>query len=415
MAYIGHEFYYDGTRATFFGYICTALINMGWELHDNISSTVKVYRSNGESGNEPYGYLWIDAGTSSYIQFCIYQHWDNSAHSGVRPRWAGNAPTACRINNFYTQLPAIIAGDKNLVVVLASSKNQGAIHGFFCGHACRVGVIVNAQGTAGTAGTLTVATTAGLGIGMKLQILSPEGYTDNVHITDIVDSSTVIVNKLAVNYGTGSKIGSPASVFGVSMGPSYYYNFYPVSGWGDSGTSGTSSMYYTIGQVSSYLNSSILFNEQQAVLARYIVGYFAATVPGVLVGFVSENHLQGISTNDWDAVVANNDGSFATAVASQWGTASSNGSAGSAVFFDSGKAWNADELSGKFCVITGGSGTAAGVIKKITGNDATSFVVDSNWVVPPVSGSTYILVDVVRRYMIYNLGNNLLTSTAPPS
>lgn len=576
MAYIGHEFYYDGTRATFFAYLCTALVNMGWELHDDIDADTKVFKSNGESGNELYGYLYLDAGTSTYIQFGVYQYWNNATHAGVRPKWPGNTEASSRIDTFYSNVPALIAGDKDIIVVLASSKNQGAVHGFVCGHVPRTGVVTSAHGTAGTAGTLTVASTAGLGKGLHLQIVSSEGYADNIAIMDVINSSTVIVDKLAINYGTGSKIGAPASVFGISMGPSYYSYFYPTAAWGDIGTAGTSTVYYPYYSYAPI--TAILFNEQATVLSKIAVSNAQATLwPGTVLGFLGDGFRQGISTNDWDVMVGNNDGGFSTAGTGSFGTASSSwsvfspqphdggfeswddaytptywsiggGTAGSiaresttkkvgtysakivrsgtnkelgqtittydgetiawwvgktvsigawvycttasgcrltiwdgaaeiaeaihpgggwqfligtitvsedanniniyctvildcTAYFDSvsivegsaywdgtnglspyiniikdtTQSWGTNAQVGRFCVITGGSGTAAGSIKKITGNDATSLTLDSNWKITPLSGVTYILTDVVRRYSVYNQGNILITSTAPPS
>jgi len=37
----------------------TALVAFGWTLHDNVSATQKVYKSNGEGADQPYGYIEI--------------------------------------------------------------------------------------------------------------------------------------------------------------------------------------------------------------------------------------------------------------------------------------------------------------------------------------------------------------------
>lgn len=393
MAYYGYEFYYNGTRATFWGYMQVALINMGWELHDDISATVKVYRSNGESGNEPYGYVWFDAGTSTYIQICAYQYWDNSTHSGVRPRYTANTSSQCRITAFSATAPALMAGDKDLVLMY--SYYTGAANSLMFGHVSdRIGLVCSAHGTAGTAGTLTVASTAGIGVGQRLQMIGDDGYAENLYVSEIVDSSTILVNNLSRNYGTGSKIGAPASTFGLTNGPTYHGSWYPVSAWGDTGTAGTSTLSYsTYGVVLQYF-LTLLFNEVKYVPSRGFIANIAATAPGAVYGSISDKFLMTTVTTENDVIVANNDGSLSTAGTGSFGTAASGGNA---TLIDSSKSWGADEMVGKFCVITGGSGTAAGGVKKITGNDSTSLTMDSNWYIKPVSGSIYILADLVAR------------------
>lgn len=413
MAYYGYEFYYDGTRATFFGYICTALINMGWELHDNISSTVKVYRSNGESGNEPYGYIWIDAGTSTYIEFKAYQYWDNSTHAGVWPRQPADNASNSRITSTYftTTYPGFIGGDKNTVFIMGRFTYTGASHAITFGHIVSTPErpLINVQGTAGTAGTLTVATTSGIGKGGFFTIIGADGYSDKLSVIEVIDSSTIIVDKLATNYGTGSIIGRPASLFFIHTPFGAYSTIYPCCAPGDTGQ-GTSSQTITPSVLSTPgINSYQFYNEGKCILAPILAWYPAATAPGGFFGHIA-HAFNGKYTTDNDALIANNDGGFSTA-----GTAAS---AGDNTLIDSSKAWSANELTNKFCVITGGSGTAAGGIKKITGNDSTSITVDSNWHIKPVSGSTYKIADIVRRGINLYLHTNiclLITVTAPPA
>lgn len=421
MAYYGYEFYYDGTRATWWGYLQVALVNMGWELHDDISSTVKVYKSNGESGKEPYGYIYIDAGTSTYIQFCAYQYWDNVTHVGTRPRYTSDAAASTRLASgvFATTIPALIAGDKNTVVAISYAKYTGGVVGIVFGHLGNRGttLLTNAHGTAGTAGTLTVSTASGLGYGGKLQIISEDGYCENLSIVSVPDSQTVIVNKLSRNYGTGSIIGAPASVFGITNGPSYHNWWWPVSAWGDSGTAGTNiTLYYSTSPISNPALHNLFFNEQKYILTPLTINTTDAV--GTIYGDFGSNFLYGILSAEQDVFIANNDGSFSSA-GGGCGTATS---CGTAALIDSSKSWGTNALSNRFCVFTGGSGTAAsaiGKVKKITGNDATSFSVDGGgWgIYPPVSGSLYILADDVRRGLSNIFANSsyiTITSTACP-
>jgi hypothetical protein len=412
MAYIGHEFYYDGTRATFFGYICTALINMGWELHDDIDADTKVYKSNGESGNEPYGYIYIDAGTSTYIQFAAYQYWNETTHTGVRRRYSADSEAQSRITATYIQStqPAFIGGDKDFALIMSVAVWTGATNYVAFGHVKRMdnSVPINAHGTAGTAGTLTVATTAGLGFGQRVQITG-SGCLENLEITGIPDSSTIVVNNLRYNYGTGAKLGSPVSSFGITNGVGYQY-FYPCCTPEENGTAGTSTFKYTFTPiVTPGISNFLFFNEKKYILMPLSV--LEATYQ-IALRF-SDYFKYGVSATDRDVMIANNDGSLSTASTGYYGTASS---ATVNTLIDSSQAWGTNFFAGKYCTLT--AGTAGSSVKKITGNDATSLTMDSNWNVVPVGGSTvYILADNVNRYLANTFTSiyALITSTVPPS
>lgn len=149
------------------------------------------------------------------------------------------------------------------------------------------------------------------------------------------------------------------------------------------------------------------------MLVPYVINNVSAAAPGVLIGCTG-NFIYGYIITQLDVAIANSDGSISTAGTGLFGTASS---AGTDSLIDSSKSWGTDELVGKFCVITGGSGTAAGGVKKITGNDATSFTADSNWKIQPVSGSIYMLSDFARRMVPNVIGSYtmcLITSTKYP-
>lgn len=412
MAYLGYEFYYDGTRATFWGYIQIALINMGWELHDDISSTVKVYRSNGESGNEPYGYIWIDAGTSTYIQFRAYQYWDSSTHTGVWPKYANNSASYSQLSGYFsTTYPGFIGGDKDTAIIMSRFTYTGSTNAITFGHIKSKSserVLVNAHGTAGTAGTLTVATTSGIAKNKSFTIIGADGNSEFFTVVDVIDSSTIVVNKLSTNYGTGSIIGNPASLFFIHTPYAVNQSLYPCCAPGDTGK-GTSAQVIT----TSYLGTPAFYSwqfysEGKSVLCPVFAWITGTTIPSGFYGYVAHVFCAKF-TADNDVVIANNDGGISTA-----GTAAS---AGDNTLIDSSKTWSANELTNKFCVIIGGSGTAAGGLKKITGNDSTSFTVDSNWYIKPVSGSTYKIADLARRcfymYMATGIGFLVTATTAP--
>lgn len=415
MAYYGHEFYFDGTRATFWGYIQIALVNMGWELHDDISATVKVYRSNGESGNEPYGYIWIDAGTGSYIQFRSFQYWNNATHVGVRPRYPGDsASNYSRLSPPTVPALGFIAGDKNIAFI----HIHGATYGNGFGHLPMRfdNNITTAQGTAGTAGTITIASTAGMGIGKRIQICGNAGEgIDSLVITGAPDATTRIVDKLPRNYGSGSIIGAPASVFGC-----FYVtnaNFFPVSLWGDSGTAGTATASLTIGALNTF-NSILFYNEGKYYAGPWFVYKTDTTFPGQAMGGFGNNIINSYNPQLLDAVLFNNDDSFPEPFMLTGITANT--------ISNNKCSWTVNEHAGKFCVIVGGQAT--GVVKKILSNTSDTLTLDSDWydiivglsayTLFPSGGTEFKIVDSVYRGIVSlfnNYGYMKLTSTTVPT
>ncbi len=412
MSYIGYEFYYDGTRATFWGYMQTAMINMGWELHDNISATVKVYKSNGESGNEHYGYVWIDAGTSTLIAFAFYQYWNSTSHTGVRQRLAGGSSTWSQLTGatFQTTYPGMIVGNKDIVFI---TPNIGifntAQYGIIFGH---IPVrfdnnITNAQGTAGTAGTITIASSAGMGVGKRIQIVGDEGC-DSLIITASPDATTRKLIALPRNYGTGAVIGAPASTFGCGHVTSAYW--YPVSMWGDAGTTVGTTYLNALGISAPALASLVFFNEGKYYLTPIFLNNISATTPGQAVGSLGSNFLYGLTPAVMDMMILNNDGSFPEVNLITGLTANT--------ISDSTRSWVVYAHGGKFCCLTNGGG--AGLIKKISSNTSDTLTVDSNWpsTYYPSGGTEFKIADVVYRAHggLFNMASYIkVTQTAVPA
>ncbi|HPE06244.1 MAG TPA: hypothetical protein PLW50_00830 [Smithellaceae bacterium] len=391
MSYIGYEFMYDGTRAAFWGYIQTAMINMGWELHDNISATVKVYKSNGESGNEHYGYVWIDAGTGAIIAFAFYQYWNSASHTGVRQKLAGGSSTWSQLGaaSFQALSPGMIVGDKNLVFI---TPNIGIVntaqYGIIFGHLpVRFdNNITNAQGTAGTAGTITIASSAGQGVGKRIQIVGDEGC-DSLIITASPDATTRKLIALPRNYGTGAVIGSPATTFGCGYVTSNWW--FPVSMWGDAGTTVGTTYLYAQNISSPALGSLSFYNEGKYYLTPIYIVNILATIPGHIMGSLGNNFLCGITPAAMDMMILNNDGSFPEVNLITGLTANT--------ISDSTRSWAVNAHAGKFCCLTNGPGI--GLVKKISSNTSDTLTVDSNWpsTYYPSGGTEFKIVDVVYR------------------
>ena len=392
MAYAGHEFTNTaGTRAAIFAAMQAFLVDVGWELHDAVSATVEVYRSNGESGKEPYGYLWIDAGTSTYIQFAAYQYWNATTHTGVRLRYAVNDSITRILTATLTSTASkwIFAGDKNFVGFFFAPATNSSNLGVGCGHIPgRVSPdLATAMGTAGTPGTLLVDSSSKFGAGKTITICGAEGV-DKLAVTSAPSSSTVVVTALPRNYGTGAVIGSPASVFGLIVkDQNYYTNFYPTSFYSDAGTT-VSATVHAVSPVTAPNITSVLMHYNGLQYAAPIpIFSVSATSPGILLGMFFSGFLHfrsGLAGGD--CMLANADDSISPVGAATSGS--------STTLVDSSKSWVDDSQIGRFVVITAGAGAAQ--ICKITDNDGTTLTVDA-WDVNPNATSEYKICDYVYR------------------
>jgi len=417
MAWKAYEF--DHTdRASIFAALQALMIEVGWELHDAIDADTAVYKSNGESGNEPYGYIHIDAGTSTYIEFTAYQYWNSDTHVGTRKMWAYNTQTNSRITATYiggTNVSTIMFGDKDMVGVYTNSNStsagangSGVCFGHLQGRFDNV--LVDADGTAGTAGTLSVATTSGLGVGKYVQIVGGTSGCDLLQITELTSANTIKVAALPHNYGTGAKIGSPASTFGiVAVGSTLSSRWHQTSFYGDAGTT-VGSAYITIAQLSSptlYAYQSHFSKKYQ--LVPYIIATDSASSPGIMLGYVYRNMMYATYSYGYDCFLENDDGGFPIS-----GTVSE---IASETLTDSRQSWGVNEHAGRFVIIV--SGTGIGQVRKITSNTATALTLQSSWTTNPDLSSDYKICDTVWRCLpAVSFGSATsvkLTDTVAPS
>lgn len=408
MAYKGYSFKYDGTRDKIFAYICAFLSEVGWTLHDEISATVKVYKSNGESGNEPYGYVWIDGGTSTYVQIGVYQYWDAVNHVGYRQQLGGAGTTTHRLQNFSSTGDAVFYGDKNFIGIMPRAEHMDA-YGLFFGHVpVRLDTnLAFAQGTAGTAATLFVSTTQGFGAGKYIQIVGAgtEGC-EQLQVQSVIDAQNIIVTQLSKDYGTGSVIGAPACVFGLVNHSSYYNRFYPTSFYGDSGTTVSAAGYLNIAGISGWHSFYHHFSKKETATPIFIYADSASS-PGMLMGLFGTDQIF-LTCATWDVAGCN--------VTGEYGTAGTATTGGSALIIETGRNWTENIHTNRYVVIT--AGTGAGQMKKILGNDATSLTLQGT-LGTAFGTSRYKIYDSVWRVNIYTpsgaaaSGIRITDTTAP--
>ena len=368
-------------RADFLSDLWTQLEAMGWELHDDQSSSnYKVYKSNGELGDRIYEYIKIDWNTADKIQFYAYGCWDATNHSGH-----------CATNKNYgistseSGFKSWIYGSKNLVAIMTKvgSSHYKVVFGHFDTKFLTVETNLTADATSGDDVTIEVSDTTGFKAGSYYQIFGSQGEgRDKVQVKSITDGTHLVITHLPRNYGIGAKIGQVPSTFGVSDG-SYFYLTCPLSA---SGT-GTAS-------ISTYFR----FNYSANILI-----YNNFVDPNMRDGLYYLQPLLGLEYNgDYTAFSCYNqnyilEASLGTYEDVFYAGVQDSGIAESGTdttLVDNDKNWTADSLIGKIIVITGGTG--AGQIRKIADNDTTSVTVDS-WETLLDSTSQYVIVDEAYR------------------
>lgn len=383
MAWKGY-FFQTPSRAVYWTAVQAFMIGIGWTLHDNISATVKVYTSRGESGTEPPVYVWFDAGTSTYFQIKLYQFWSNTSHSGARQ--AGSILSASyQYLTFDVSKLSMMAGDKDWVTLgtnVGVGNSASSYFGF--GHLqMRFDPnVTTASGTAGTAGTITVGSTAGLGVGKYVQIVEDgTAGCDTVLITEMVDATTIKVAKLPRNYGT-AYLGAPASIGGVvgAGGSQTSDKWYPASSYYDAGTAGTSTYYNLAPQ--SGLSAAISAFSKKLTMSPYYIATDSATY-GIMCGGIGRN--LGYIYNQYAGSIClrNLDNSFPRS-----GTVST---ALGGTVVDKACSWVVNEHAGRFVVIVGGTGI--GSFRKIVSNTSDTLTLQSAWTVDPDGSSDYKIAD----------------------
>lgn len=383
MAYKGYCFKYNGTRAAFWTTLQAFLIGVGWELHDDVSATVKVYKSNGESGKEPYGYVWFDAGTSTYLQLKFYRYWDAVNHVGHGEQYGtlGTGESLRRLTSFQSTYEAMLAGNKDQVLI-ASNGVETSDRGLVFGHVPHRynNALAYVMGTAGTAGTLTVSTTAGFYVGQSVTILdNGTAGVQTTNIIEMVDSTTVKVASLNINFGTGSVMGSPASTFGyIEPGGSYYRYWWQTAHYLDSGTSVSNAAW-------SYMTPlQVGYTTLHHFSKKTLLAGWSDDINGISDVFPTCNL-------GCDCVISNNNHSIS-------GTAACTGTHGTGII-DGTQLWGTNAHTGKMVLIVAGTGGTQ--FRKITGNDATSLTVDTGWYGSnkgtPGTASSYVIADVLYR------------------
>jgi hypothetical protein len=345
-------------------------------------NTYTVYKSNGEDGNRPYGYVGFDYYSTSSIYLYYYLYWDASAHTGTLPGYATNVTIGTGSADTVD-----VFGDKNLVYIatlMLGSYTNAKMFGHFSTIQTQITNTTDAI-TTGSHVSIPVSSSSGFSAGMVIQIVGLSEGRDKLTIESIPDATHIQVISVPRNYASGAFIGAPAMCFGMIAAASPGGDFYEVAQWSQSGLTACA-----VGdKITATMPISNNAIDPESQSGFYILcpiwmnyashGFYATMGTRFLATY-------GASVKDVLGINADNSKSVSNSCTSATGT----------TLVDSSKAWETDALIGKYVVIS--DGTGVGQTRKILDNDATSLTVVA-WLTQPDATSTYRIVDQVWRVL----------------
>ena len=382
--------------------------SMNWSSAFNGDNAIEVYKSNGETGNEPYGYVWIDnSRQNNCIEFRAHQFWDAVAHVGGRLAYNGGNGDYRKVAEFDYSYDCFLGGDKNFIYASPNAKSgQSYYSRSFAtfGHIprrCHAPVTPTTDAiVSGVNVSIPVVSSNGFIIGQEIQIVGIEGC-DKMTLNAIPDAEHIIVSNLPRDYAAGAFVGLPGSVFGWYCPQAGV--FYPCCHLTNSGTT-VSGDGYSVGQLFS--NTSPMTTDKKQMACPIYFQFSNVSN----IGITDDNVLMTIMATHFDAAIMNNDGTFPVS--------STVTSAANELLTDSTKNWTSNALIGKLVAITGSIGI--GQVRKIVGNDATSITISPAWYTNPDNSSSYKICDKFFRGINNLLGpQNMsifsITDTSTPS
>ncbi len=358
-----------------------------------------VWRSNGESGLEPYGYIFITPNLASdALRFMAYQYWNATTHTGTR---AASTVDYFYFSSIVATTEYIVEGDKDMIYLNCAAPARDNYQGWMIsfGHLPKrfmPDLILTTDAiVAGNNVSIPVTDSSKVSsTGGYFQILGVAGEgCDKLQVASIPDATHIVVVTLPRNYASGATIGLPASTFWINnsyINAGYQVPF-PVSYFSDAGlTVGVGRFTFTAIE----MRSMNLFYGK-----RVMTPMFCMTDTLAAIGWIDKGMFYYSGASAWDVACANLDGSVI--VTNILAT-----SATSLSITDSTKSWTPGALVGKYIVLVGGTGI--GQVRKITVNDATSLTINYAWYTTPDATTTFRIYDSVYRY----LSNTPWTTTA---
>lgn len=396
---MAYNCYYSQTYSTltdFFDRICAGVVAAGWTLYDDVSATVKVYKTQGEGDQYSIpGYIKINTYLTVDVEFTPYLYWNNTTHVGTTK--------AYHITTYHTlkygaNEPLCIYGDKNFIIGWTGVNNSQSYY-----KTIAFGFLPNIYDDTVTTSTAPVSA----GAGVTLNVNNTSGFVDDsyymmigtssegrdpVHVNSIDSSTTMTITNMPRAYASGATIGAQPFPFGMSY--SNLYNWISIcSYFGSVGTADNLSSHtwsntalFTISEVDPDIKTNRWFLQPLSFKETSATSYYKVGYTGNNIYYTPANGFHADIQNDMYTL----------------GDDIENGSVTSATVSgvtDSSKSWVTDEWADKIVLIT--DGTGLGQSRVVASNTATTLNLNTNWYITPVSLDLFQIVDEVYRAVDY--------------
>jgi hypothetical protein len=381
----------------------TTLSGAGWELHDEVSSINKVFKSKGENGDYCYGYMQVSLEDTFYIVLRMYQDWNTSTHVGIAGTYYSSADARTAINSYK---PIVIYCDKNFLFLWCTNTTPADYSVSFAGMVSEVydtTLTTTTSGiSSGSSVTIPVASSDGFFKGARYKLVGTnlEGR-EVVTVASITDSTNLVVSSLTYNYSSGAYIGKdpcPIITFYIISGPSFYYGF------------GYNSTYSTVDGTGNQTNATSRIMSADIIVPTSIdpeetynlYGLCHTTLieyPGYnYVGYNNSIFKPPVAPGShtaYDGIFMNGDLYTTNArpiLTVTSGTATNTITLGAV-------SWDINELQNKIVIIA--VGNSAGHTRKIISNTSDTITVGVNWGITINVDDSVIVCDEVYRAVSY--------------
>lgn len=407
-----------------FDNIISFMVETGWEIYDNLSSTNKIMRSRGESDTlikYMYSNVYI---STNYIFNVNYGYWDNITHTGYHALNLANSNVlfyrGFTNEDIYDPMETFFVGSKDYFIglfIIYDNAIQyfvsGGGFGTFSNTLSKLILSSNGSVSVGTNIIVSLDSVDSLLINNYYQILDKDfklgGERVQIKVIDTVNK-TVTLTKVNRTYPNGVYLGyNIISLFTVEIPNGNVQQHYPFSIDGATTTNGNyrvlSLLYASNNQVGLPNSSYPMVTDVRNILNTNV---YIDMYTGLPVGHFGDDikcALYTLSASIGKSVLClNNNGNDVYSVRSYFTTINNIFS----VLTDSRRSWIVNEHKDRYLVIISGMG--AGQSRKILSNTTDTLTLCNNFILTVDRSSQYIIVDTVYRIM-----SNQLTSISSMS
>lgn len=374
-----------------FDEIVSAFTTAGWTLHHNISSTEKVFKSQGESETEIPGYVHLYI-SSSYIYTKTYLYWNSGTSTGTAGSYnLAGARIVSPPFNSTTYVECVGSKDGILVHVSDLASVTSYVNYSYWRYVGFVFPVVSHRTTttqaiaAGSDVSFTVADASSIKVGQYYQLIGINYEGREKVMVQSVSGSTVTVQSVAASYDSGAYFGFNMQAFGHD----YYtsgYRFWAVAHVAfDGAADSTLSTYYY--QTDTPVATTSLDPENSSG-HHYIQKPFVKENDGAPWTFPDGLKAYAV-TGAYDDLfcVSNTNRDELCQVTSATTTA----------ITDSTKSWGTDDHQGRYLVVSAGTGVKQS--RKIQSNNGNTLQLVNPCHVQLDATSVFYIVDEVYRYV----------------